>query len=415
MHLPDLIGWSALALTVSVTLFRIGFRMGRDATLRYRETSDNKRQESAFCYRGLTYLLSDEPDRAIEEFIKAVRINSETVEIHLSLGNLYRARGEVGRAIRIHQNIIARPDLSVPNHTAALFALAEDYRQGGFLDRAVHAFRRVLEVDPNHRKTLAALQELHESERRWDLALEVLAQMDRVSGQKDPRRQAHLLLLHGLEENKKIEKSPQTSTDKSTGKSASRTAKKAAQMALKPYLEAIKVYPGCVEGYRLLGEAQLEAGESRAAIKNLQAVHKHRPSHFFLLINLLRQAYTQRNDERGFEKYMTEAVLTPHASARLMVSWSQILAEKHRVNEAIQVLQRGMVQHPASATLVRHLVLLLGRNQQADEALALADRYLDHLTSRQPVFQCSKCGFKSQDISWKCPQCRMWDTMEPIQ
>ena len=411
MPLPDLIGWSALAFTVGLVLFRTGYRMGREKWVHHSNPQkDSRQQESTCCFRGLNFLLSDEPDKAIEEFIKAVRINSETVEIHLSLGNLYRTRGEVGRAIRIHQNIIARPDLSDINRSTALFALAEDYRQGGFLDRAVAAYRRVLRVNPNHQKALAGLQTLHENEGRWDLALEVLHQLKRISNQADPRREAHLRLRHGLEQQKEAEKSerltlalPHKTTTKATTK-----------IAIKPFLAAIRVYPGCVEAYRLLGETQLATGNARAAIKSFRAVQKNRPSHFFLLVNALRKAYNLMNDEKGFYKCMTEAVQIPSASARLMVSWSQILEEQNHPQDAIQLLRQGVVQHPGSASLVRQLVLLLGRNHQLPEALAAADRYLDHLTSQQPVFQCAQCGFKSQDISWKCPQCHAWDTMEPL-
>ena len=399
MSLPDLIGWSALLLTVGVFVFRTGYRMGREKTTRHndRETG-SRQQESAFCFRGLNFLLRDEPDRAIEEFIKAVRINSETVEIHLSLGNLYRARGEVGRAIRIHQNIIARPDLSDANQTAALFALAEDYRQGGFLDRAVEAYRRVLSVEPNHQKTLEGLQALHENEGRWDLALEVMHTLERVHDRTDPRQKAHLLLRHGLEQ---------------TAKTGS-LAPSSHAMATAHLKAAIKAYPGCVEAYRLLGEAQLQAGKTRAAIQSFCAVQKNRPSHFFLLVNALRKAYDLMQDEKGFHAYMTKAVHSPSASAHLMVRWSQILEEHHHIGDAIQVLRRGVLQYPASANLTRQLALVLGRENRWEEAVSVTDRYLDHLISRQPVFQCARCGFKSQDISWKCPQCHLWDTMEPL-
>ncbi|MBF0127793.1 MAG: S-adenosylmethionine:tRNA ribosyltransferase-isomerase, partial [Magnetococcales bacterium] len=303
MKLANLIGWSALAFTVGAVLFRAGYRIGRDKVMRRLAAQGNpvgsaQHEEATFYFRGVNFLLSDEPDKAIEAFTQAVRINSETVEIYLSLGNLFRARGEVGRAIRIHQNIIARPDLSDDNRTAALFALAEDYRQGGFLDRAVDSYRRVLAVDPSHRKALSGLQALHESEGRWDLALEVLRTLKRVSGQADPRREAHLLLRTGLEQREAEKKGPGTPPSAAS---------------LEPFQAAIKVYPGCVEAYRLLGEAQLDRGEISAAIKSFSAVRKARPSHFFLLVGALQRAYTLAGDDKGFYRLMNEAVAAPTA------------------------------------------------------------------------------------------------------
>ena len=399
MVTSDLIGWSALASMLGFVVFRAGFRMGQEKTVQHNDRQDGARQqESTFYFRGLSFLLSNEPDKAIESFIHAVRINSETVEIHLSLGNLYRARGEVGRAIRIHQNIIARPDLSDTNRTSALFALAEDYRQGGFLDRAAEAYRQVLAVDPKHQKSLIGLQALHESEGRWDLALEVLQTLEQVSGQTDARRKAHLLLRHGLEQQEKLA---------SSGLQDDGVAQKA-------FLAAIKAYPGCVEAYRLMGEAHWEAGKPRAAIQSFSAVQKNRPSHFFLLVNSLRKAYDLIEDEKGFHAFMTAAVMAPSASAPLMVCWSQILEEQNHRDEAIQLLQRGVTQYPGSARLVRRLVVLLRHKNQWESATSVAINYLDQVLSRQPVFQCSRCGFKSQDISWNCPQCHAWDTMEPL-
>ncbi|WP_130471613.1 tetratricopeptide repeat protein [Candidatus Magnetaquicoccus inordinatus] len=404
MKLANLIGWAALAITVGTVLFRTGYRMGRDKAVSRSAIAPGgsgsaQYEETAFYFRGVHFLLSDEPDKAIEAFTQAVRINSETVEIYLSLGNLFRARGEVGRAIRIHQNIIARPDLSDQNRTAALFALAEDYRQGGFLDRAVEAYRRVLEVDPAHRKALTGLQALHESEGRWDLALEVLRTLKRVSGQADPRREAHLLLRAGLEIWEQDKKNSGSITP---------------APSIDPFLAAIKVYPGCVEAYRLLGEAEIERNEPLNAVKHFNMVRKTRPSHFFLLVGPMQKAYALAKDERGFERMMQEAVAAATASPRLILCWGNILEEQGRLEEAIVLLRKGVAAHPASAFLVHRLIRLLGRTGQWQEAGEVSERCLDMLTSRQPVFQCSQCGFKSQDISWKCPQCQVWDTMEPL-
>ncbi|MBF0162052.1 MAG: tetratricopeptide repeat protein [Magnetococcales bacterium] len=406
MKLANLIGWSALALTVGAVLFRAGYRIGRDRSGQGLAPSASppglvRHEEAAFYFRGISFLLSDEPDKAIEAFTQAVRINSETVEIYLSLGNLFRARGEVGRAIRIHQNIIARPDLSDANRTAALYALAEDYRQGGFLDRAVDSYRRVLGVDAHHRRALVGLQALHESEGRWDLALEVLRTLQRVSGQADPRREAHLLLRAGLEQQRDATKEEAPSPTPGVVDPA-------------PFLAAIKVYPGCVEAYRLLGEAEIEQGKYAAAIKHLSAVRKHRPSHFFLLLGPLQKAFSLSGDETGFYKLMTETVASPTASPRLLLCWGNLLEEWGRLDEAVQWLRRGVARYPGSTYLSHRLMVLLRRQHNLEEAVEVADRCLDLLTARQPVFQCGQCGFKSQDISWKCPQCQVWDTMEPL-
>lgn len=394
MDLAHLTGWAALAITVGAVVFRAGYRMGREDVSGLGEEQE-RQQETSYTFRGLNFLLSDEPDKAIEAFVNVVRINSETVEIHLSLGNLFRSRGEVGRAIRIHQNLIARPNLSDAYRTSALYALAEDYRQGGFVDRAVDAYRRVLDLDANHRKALSGLQALHENEGRWDKALEVLRRLVRVTGEDDPRREAHLLIKIGLEQTRVV-------------------GEGAANPGIEWFRKAIRVYPGCVEAFRLLGEAQLAQGKVKAAIQSFATLKKNRPSHFFMLVESLKRAFAQKGDVEGFESCMRDAVNAPSASPRLIVLWSRELQARNRTIEAVDVLLKGYSRYPGSVVIARLLIRLLEHLNREEEALGVAVRCLDHLSSRQPGFQCAQCGFQSQDIYWKCPQCHRWDAMEPM-
>ncbi|MBF0179053.1 MAG: tetratricopeptide repeat protein [Magnetococcales bacterium] len=395
MDFPYLIGWAALSVTLGAIIFGAGRRLGREEeALRIRRQDDGK--EAAFYFRGLNFLLADEPDKAIEEFIKFVRINSETVEIHLSLGKLYRARGEVGRAIRIHQNLIARPNLSVEHRTAALYALAEDYRQGGFVDRAVDAYRQVLNVDPEHRAALAGLQGMHENEGRWDMALDVLKRLEKVTRAPDPRREAHIRVRMGME----------IQSRQGSGV--------VSDEAMDHYQTAIKVFPGCVEAHRLLGEAQLTQGRTRGAIKSFEALKTSRPSHFFMLAEALRRAYERDGDPGGFEKCMNEAVHAFSSSARLVVYRARMLEEQGRLVEATELLRAGMAKHPGSLGIICPLIPLLAKQNLWQEAVATAQRQLDRMLAVQHAFQCARCGFKAQDIYWKCPQCLQWDSMEPL-
>ncbi|MBF0369562.1 MAG: tetratricopeptide repeat protein [Magnetococcales bacterium] len=385
------VGWLVVAVACGGLVYRAGFRRGWQEGSREGRRA-RREEESALYLRGLNFLLADEPDKAIEEFIKVVRINSETVEIYLSLGSLFRARGEVGRAIRIHQNIIARPNLPVDIRSGAMFGLAEDFRQGGFVDRAVEAYRQVLEVAPNHQKALAGLQALHESEGRWAAALEILHKLHKVTGQSDPRREAHIRLKMGQEALRESE----------------------ADRAISQFQAALKVFPGCVEACRLLGEWQLEVGNVRQAIKSFSTLKKTRPSHFFLLVDPLKRAYDLLGDAEGFEKCMSEAVDAPSASARLIIRWSQMLSEAGRLEEAAEVLRKGQIKYPGMAEVARRLIALEAKQGNWRDVFYVAEGCLDHLTSQHKNFQCSQCGFKSKDIYWKCPQCHRWDTSEPL-
>ncbi|MBF0622167.1 MAG: tetratricopeptide repeat protein [Magnetococcales bacterium] len=388
MEPSALIGWIAALLATGVILYNIGFRSGYRVGFHQSKPEHNP----AAYYRGLGFLLADEPDRAIEELIKELRINSETVEIHLSLGNLFRDRGEVGRAIRIHQNIIARPQLEQDVQAAALFALGEDYRQGGFLDRAVETYRRVLKIDPEHRKALSGLLSLHESEGRWDRALRALVRLEKAGHPADPRRSAHLHV--------KIAQESQRQGDE--------------RAAEKLFEKAIRIFPGCVEAHRLLGESMLAQDRNRAAVKRFTALQKARPSHFFLLVEPLQQACERRNDAAGFEKRVVRALEAPTASAQLFVQWSAILESQSRWESAAEVLKKGLENHPKSAELAWRLTRALSQLERWEEATNAGHDCLQQLALGHHNFQCAQCGFKSHDIYWKCPQCHRWDMMEPI-
>ena len=123
-------------------------------------------------YKGINYLLDEQPDKAIDTFIRVLEVDSETFETHLALGGLYRRRGEIERAIRIHQNLIIRPQLSAEQHNEALSELARDYLSAGLLDRAERLFQELSATDDYKQHALQQLTEIYEQEKDWDKALE---------------------------------------------------------------------------------------------------------------------------------------------------------------------------------------------------------------------------------------------------
>lgn len=395
MNSSHWIGWFALSVTAGSVLFSVGHWFGRHEEL-HRQEARKRKEESTSYYRGLNFLLSDEPDKAIEEFIKAARVNSDTVEIYLSLGNLFRTRGEVGRAIRIHQTIIARPNLPPSVRTAALFAMAEDYRQGGFVDRAVEAYEQVLKVEPDHQKALAGLQILHETDERWAQALDILSRLEKVSSKPDPRRKAHLLVQLGLEA-LHGDQPPQPN-----------------QAATDYFRAAIQVYPGCVEAYRLLGEEQMLAGNPRQAIKIFLDLQQNRPSHLVFLFDAVEKAYAELDEPNGLEIFMTAVSSSPLVSSGLLLRWSAWLEQRNRLDDAIHMLREGLRHRPNVTVLAYQLITLLQRRNHPQEAILVATLHLEQLLDRQYHFQCAHCGFKSRDVYWKCPQCHQWDLMEPL-
>src|SRR5713101_7419737 len=133
-------------------------------------------------FKGLNFLLNEQPDKAIEIFIQVLEVNSETVETHLALGNLFRRRGEVERAIRIHQNLIARPTLDREQRTYALLELAQDYFKAGLFDRAENLFLELAEIRAHSEQALRLLLSIYQQEKEWDKAIQTGRRLARVAG-----------------------------------------------------------------------------------------------------------------------------------------------------------------------------------------------------------------------------------------
>src|SRR5210317_210073 len=134
-------------------------------------------------FQGLNYLLNEQPDKAIQVFLELAEVNQDTVETHMALGSLFRRRGEVDRAIRFHQNIIAKPGLGSEQRTQALLELGEDYMRAGLLDRAERLFSELIETDAHTPSALRSLLEIYQQEKDWEKALEQAQRLEQVSGE----------------------------------------------------------------------------------------------------------------------------------------------------------------------------------------------------------------------------------------
>ena len=132
--------------------------------------------------RGLSYLLDQRPDKAIDVFLRMAEVDGETMEIHLALGSLFRRRGEVERAIRIHQNLVARPGLDREQRGFALYELAQDYMRAGLFDRAESLLQELAEIEPQGRRALKALIEIYQQEKDWAGALSVAERLEKLTG-----------------------------------------------------------------------------------------------------------------------------------------------------------------------------------------------------------------------------------------
>jgi len=332
--------------------------------------------------RGINFLLSDEPDRALKELVHVAKLQTETAEVYLALGDMFRNKGEFGRAVRIHQNLLARPDLPDDLHLQAQLALAMDFQAGGLLGRALQQFGRVLDAQPAHIQALEASLRIREQGREWKTAEELLQRLDRVRGTSSSLHHAYLL----------------------TEMARQKLAKQDEEGALALVQQAIESNPECAAAHMLLAEIDLEREHAETAIENMRQLHAAAPSYLPLIIPMLvsnHDAYASHG-----ESFLMQCWQEKHDEL-LALAWIKAIRNEHGVSAARKLIA-DMQFEPKSLTACLHLKALL----DDDDPLARACRQWQNT---QKNVSCIECGVKFIEMRWQCPQCHEWGSMRPIR
>ncbi|MBI5523903.1 MAG: tetratricopeptide repeat protein [Desulfarculus sp.] len=383
-HLLVLLGAGLLA-------FLLGWLAGRSGAgprrgLPRQAAAQRSASDDAFL-KGLTHLMADHTDQAIEEFTRAVTLNSDTVETYVVLGNLFRQKGEIERAVRIRQSIIARPNLAPPVRLQAMYDLGLDYRKGGLFNRAVEAFQEVLNMDPQHVEACRQVVSLHEEVREWDKAFEALKRLDKLTGGDSRAVLAHYKTELGKE------------------------YMFAGQLdrAEEAFDQAIRVYKGCLDAYLHLGDLELARGRSRKALSVWRKAVHVSPTLAHLVVNRVAAA-EETLGQRAAASFYDE--IDP---GQADVTTLQALAESyHRHGEdqkALGMLDLAVERAPQMLDAHRLRGQILLAQERREEALKAYAGLLGQIDGEWHSYQCAQCGFVSHQLTWKCPRCHQWDSM----
>ncbi len=332
--------------------------------------------------KGINYLLSDEPDRALQELVRVARLQTETAEVYLALGDLFRNKGEFGRAVRIHQNLLARPGLSRELRMDAQAALALDFQTGGLLGRALREYEKVLEMDPGHARALEAILRIREQQQEWREAAEALARLDRVRGTDSSLHMAYL----------------QTEMAR-----AEREAGNEAQ-AMELVREAIATDPECAAAHLLLAEMALDRGDEEAAFASMEALRRAAPRHLPLLVRVLLER-PEVYERRGRDFLM--GCWRDGGDETLALEWIRGVAARDGV-EAARELARALDFKPEGLRALLHLRAIIGPDDAETRA---ARRWVKQARNHA----CAACGVEVISMRWQCPQCHEWGSMRPIR
>jgi lipopolysaccharide assembly protein B len=346
---------------------------------------------SAEYMRGLNLVLNRRTDEALELFVQMAKVDDETLETHFALGHLFRRRGEIDRAIRVHQNLLARPNLSDSQRHQALFSLGEDYLSAGLFDRAEKLFNELTDSESHADVALRKLVYIYEQERDWKKAIETRRKLEVLGGRKLPEVAHYYCEL------------------------AEQARREGDFASAKEYLKhTVRSETGALRG-TLIRAAIAE--EERDYEQALALYARIIDSDKRIISEVLPRAfacYAASGQEAEFERYIESLVAKDPGLVREL-AYAAIVADV-RESRALRVaVERFVMENDVLAFLVnRHELEGLGERERADAIDRIAQG-LRQLVLSSSRYRCTNCGYSSQKLIWHCPSCKHWETVRPIQ
>ena len=343
-------------------------------------------------FKGLNYLINEQPDKAVDIFIKLLEVDTDTVETHLALGSLFRRRGEVDRAIRVHQNLIARPQLDKSYRFHALLELGQDYLRAGVLDRAERLFLELVEMGEGNQESLRFLLHIYQQEKDWQKAIETAK---KLLTQGEP--------VHDIIAQYHCELAEQM-IDKGRTSQALHYLK---------WAQAIDHH--CVRASFIQARLKTEGGHYKEAICYYKHVVKQDPDYISEVVFLLTECYRRINEEDKLVAYLEDCLIR-YPRISLVLAISDYLQRQHGEKVAIEFIAQQIKRQPSLRGLTRLVGLyLLNSTGDTREKLLILQNFMKKLLVNKPVYRCSQCGFSGKTLYWLCPSCHHWNTVRPIQ
>jgi lipopolysaccharide biosynthesis regulator YciM len=349
-------------------------------------------RESPHYMLGLNFLVANQIDPAIEELTRAAEIGGDPLEIRLILGNLYREKGQVGRAIQEHQALLQRPNLRKLEHASVLLCLGLDYKRGGFVDRAVEAFVEVLRLDPDNQYALSNLEKLYEEQHQWD---EAYAARQKLAGREDASAQGrHQSILAFLENER--------------GTQALKRADH--PEAARRFEAAIELDPGNPPAHLNLGDVRMLQGDSAGAIAAWERLVDRAPDRAYLTFSRLEHAYAQLGTSDRYPELCRRLIDANPQDWRARLALGRYVSSQGNSRDALTILFDALVQNPHALVLHQAIWQSLSRLQLPP---ALVSQYVD--LTRDAIFYidphvCVRCRYRSTELLWQCPHCHEWNT-----
>ncbi|MYM59886.1 lipopolysaccharide assembly protein LapB [Vibrio sp. OCN044] len=369
-----------------------GWYMGNRSAQQDKQKHSN--QISRQYVTGLNLLLSDQSDKAVDHFIELLQVDNETIDTHLALGNLFRSRGEVDRAIRIHQNLISRSGLTIEQKNIALQQLAKDYMASGFLDRAEKIFEQLVD-EPEHKE--AALQQLvaiYQQTREWSKAIQYSSQLVKLGRKRMRSNIAHFWCELAMQEQ----------------------AEGDSNRAILHFKRALSEDPKCARASISLGKLYLENEDYKKTIKYMEMVLDQDIDFVSEVLPTLAECYHHLGQEEELLDFLRQCIAAKAGvSAELMLA--QMVAQHEDSGSAQELLTRQLVKNPTMKGFYRLMDYHLSEAEEgrAKASLQTLQKLVGEQLKIKPHYRCRKCGFSTHSMYWHCPSCKGWGTIKPIR
>jgi len=348
-------------------------------------------------FAGLNFLVNEQPDKAIEVFVKVLEVAPETIEVHLALGNLFRRRGELERATTIHQNLLVKTSLNREQHMLALYELGRDYYKAGWYDRAEGLFQELAEYTEHAATACHYLQLIYEREREWHKAESSAHQLMKLSNQD----QRHVIAHYWCEIAALAYKEPNP------------------QKMRQAINRALSIHKLSVRAIMLSAKMHFHCRDYRRALRAWRRASDLAPQLLQEMIGGIAECYRALDDQDSLIAHLQKLAL--HSSSGRVLSYvleqlQEIRGQQHGQKMAEELLLQHLQRYSTAEGLWR--LLQFRQLQEGNPDSAYRDflcEYLQLVLHTDRVYVCQHCGFSAKKLNWQCPSCRRWDSMLPVQ
>ena len=378
--------WTLTSLAALMAAWHLGYR---SRIVRHTKEKVNLPRDYLV---GLNFLLNEEPDKAVDVFIKMLEVDSNTVETHLAVGKLFRRRGEVDRAIRIHQNLIARPQLEKSYRDQSLFALGQDYLSAGVLDRAERIFIELVEIKSFSAAALNALLDIYQQEKAWENAIQTAKKLESVT-----KKNMHQVIGHYYCELAEVVQ-----------------AKGQHEQANQYLKQALDADSDCVRASLLHAQLEMNKNEYKSALRSLKRIKSQNVDYLSEGIDALASCYESLNEEEKLVAYLME-VLKEHPHIPVVLILSERIRKWKGDKVAANFVADYVRRYPSISGLDLFINLYMSDVEgRAREDLLILQGLTKKLLADKPDYKCVSCGFSGKSLHWLCPGCKEWGSVKPM-